>query len=484
MNAIQEIRDRVMPFFIGFLWVHVPAILVIGLIFNNWVGPTLGAGLLCMAVTAAWKIGNDAASTRYLSAVAQMGVVAIILFQFAGHPWQIDVHMYFFAALAMLAVFCDWKTILVGAATVAIHHLLLNFVIPAAIFPDGAAFFRVVLHAGILIVETLTLMWITARLVSAFSDATVAIERATTAEDEAGRLSREQVELETRSAEESSRARVTIAEEFETKVGRLVEALFDRASEMEAQSQTLNQVANEARQRSDSTNRRAEEVTSNTQTVASATEEMSASTQEIVQQVSRSSDASNTAVQRVEETNATVLNLAEAAEKIGAVTGLISDIAEQTNLLALNATIEAARAGEAGKGFAVVAGEVKDLANQTAKATEEITVQVTQMQSVTSETVRAIGDIKETISEINEMSRAVSSSVNEQNEAVSEISRNTSLIADGARGVTDETNEMRDVADRADGAANTTASAAQDLVRQIEGLKTEVMDFAEHVRSA
>lgn len=484
MNPIQEIRDRVMPFFVGFLWLHVPAVLAIGLFFGNWAGPTVAAVLLCSVTTVAWRLGQNATSTRYISAAAQMGIVALILFQFAGHPWQIDMHMYFFAALAMLAVFCDWKTILVGAGAVAIHHLALNFVMPAAIFPAGADFFRVVLHAGILIIETMTLMWITARLVSAFSDATVAIDRAVSAESEASELSQKQIETEKLAAEESSRTRATLAEEFETRVGHLVEVLLDRASEMEAQAQTLNEVANETRQRSDTTNQRAEDVTSNTQTVASATEEMSASIQEIVGQVSHSTETSKVAVSRVEETHSTIHNLAEAAEKIGEVTNLISDIAEQTNLLALNATIEAARAGDAGKGFAVVASEVKNLATQTAKATEDITAQISHMQSVTGEAVQAIGDIKETISEISEVTGAVSSSVNEQNEAVLEISRNTSLIADGAQSVTEETNELRDVSDRVDETATQTALAAKDLVKQVKDLKTEVLGFAEHVRSA
>ncbi|CAN0590435.1 unnamed protein product, partial [Ectocarpus sp. 12 AP-2014] len=165
---------------------------------------------------------------------------------------------------------------------------------------------------------------------------------------------------------------------------------------MNDHAETMSVVSTEARNRSESTSQRAEEVRGNTQTVASATEEMSSSISGIVDQVAHSSRITGDAVTRVEQTNETMQSLADAADKIGEVTSLISDIAEQTNLLALNATIEAARAGDAGKGFAVVASEVKNLANQTAKATEEITGQINQMQHVTKDAVDAIHKIRET----------------------------------------------------------------------------------------
>jgi methyl-accepting chemotaxis protein len=152
--------------------------------------------------------------------------------------------------------------------------------------------------------------------------------------------------------------------------------------------------------------------------------------------------------------------------------------------LALNATIEAARAGDAGKGFAVVASEVKNLANQTAKATEEITRQITDIQSVTSDAVAAIGTIRQTIAEINELSSAVANAVQEQSTAVNEVSGNTVRIAEGTQMVSREIGELRDAAGNANKASQETVGAAGDLASQVERLRTEITNFAQHVRAA
>ena len=353
-----------------------------------------------------------------------------------------------------------------------------------ALFPNGADLARVILHAGIVILETLTLMWITAKLTSAFSESAEAIERARAAETESQQLSDQQRDSERRANEDRQKTLSELAAVFEQDVGKLVDEVRARASQMNEHAQTMNLVANDARMRSDSTAQRAEEVRGNTQTVASATEEMSSSISGIVEQVAHSSRITGDAVSRVETTNETMQSLAQAADKIGEVTSLISDIAEQTNLLALNATIEAARAGDAGKGFAVVASEVKNLASQTAKATEEITGQINQMQHVTKDAVEAIQKIRETIAEINEVANSVSSSIDEQSGAVSEISSNTNRIADGTQLVTSEITELSGAADKADETSKQTVDSAKALVEQLDHLKGEVMNFAKHVRAA
>ena len=484
MNPIDELRQRVTPYFVAFLWLHVPIVAGLGALMGDWIWPSIGAALLAGAASVSWKVSGSVASTRYLIAVAQMGLVALILYQFMGDAWQIDVHMYFFAALAMLAAFCDWRTILAAAATVALHHLVLNYLLPTAVFPNGTDLARVILHAGIVILETATLMWITAKLTGAFNEASAAIERAQVAETEAQQLGEAQRETERRTYDEQQKTLAGLAAVFEKDVGNLVDAVRAKASEMNGHAETMNQVATEARTRSDSTTQRAEEVTDNTQAVASATEEMSSSISGIVDQVAHSSRITGDAVTRVEQTDETMQGLAQAADKIGEVTSLISDIAEQTNLLALNATIEAARAGDAGKGFAVVASEVKSLASQTAKATEEITGQITEMQHVTKDAVEAIQKIRETISEINEVANSVSSSIDEQSAAVGEISSNTNRIADGTQLVTSEIMELSGAADKADATSQQTVGAAKELLQQIDQLKGEVMNFAKHVRAA
>ncbi len=484
MNPIADIRKRVTPLFVMFLWAHVPVIAGIGALFGDWIMASVGAAALAGAATLSWRFMGDGSNTRFTIAAAQMGLVALILYLFKGHPWQIDIHMYFFATLAMLTALCDWRAILVGTATVAVHHLVLNFVMPAAVFPNGADFFRVVLHAGIVVIEAATLMWISFKLVNAFNEASQSVERARSAESEAQSLADKQNQMERQASEERIKTLTELADVFEQNVGNLVETVLASASRVNEQATSLSAASNQARSLSDSTSQQANEMTGNTQSVASATQEMSASIRDISEQVGHSSRITTDAVSRVEQTDGTMQGLAEAANKIGEVTSLISDIAEQTNLLALNATIEAARAGDAGKGFAVVASEVKNLATQTARATEEITGHITEMQSVTTEAVDAIGKIRETISEINELTMTVTNSVQEQSNAVAEVSNNTNRIAQGTEQVTQEIAELRGAADNADRASQDTLGTAGDLVDQIERLRSEVSNFAQTVRAA
>ena len=226
------------------------------------------------------------------------------------------------------------------------------------------------------------------------------------------------------------------------------------------------------------------QVTANVQAVSAATQELSASVDEIARQVAHAATISRDAVQQAGRTDHMVRNLAEAASRIGEVVGLINTIASQTNLLALNATIEAARAGEAGKGFAVVAGEVKSLANQTARATQEISEQVSAIQSETREAVDAIQDISSTIGTINELSSAIAAAVEEQGAATGEIARSvqqaaagTSHAADNVAVVASAAQETKNMADQVYGSADSLKSVSQQLAG-------EVRDFLKEIRSA
>jgi methyl-accepting chemotaxis protein len=218
--------------------------------------------------------------------------------------------------------------------------------------------------------------------------------------------------------------------------------------------------------------------------VASATEELTASISEINRQVAQSAKISGKAVDDAKRTDAIVHTLAEGAEKIGAVVGLITNIASQTNLLALNATIEAARAGDAGKGFAVVASEVKNLANQTGKATEEIGAQITQIQTATKEAVEAIRGISATIEEVSAIATAIASAVEEQGAATSEIARNVQQTSQAAQEVTVGVSGVSQAASETGAAAGMVLTAAADLSKQAEQLSSEVNAFVAGVRAA
>ena len=214
-----------------------------------------------------------------------------------------------------------------------------------------------------------------------------------------------------------------LAGDFQASVKSVVDAVTTSAAQMQSSAHALSKIVDETKQQTMVVAAATEEASTNVQAVATATEELSASSREIGEQTARSSKTAEQAVDDASKTNATVDGLAQAAQNIGDVVALIQQIAGQTNLLALNATIEAARAGDAGKGFAVVASEVKSLANQTAKATEEISGQIADIQNATKETVTAIKTIGQTISHISEISTTIASAVQEQTAATSEISR-------------------------------------------------------------
>jgi methyl-accepting chemotaxis protein len=272
--------------------------------------------------------------------------------------------------------------------------------------------------------------------------------------------------------------------EFDRSVREALEALASAATEMRATATSMSATAEETQRQAGAVASASEDTSTNVQTVAASAEEMTSSISEIGRQVTQAAEIAKQAVEDAQRTNGTVTTLAEAAQKIGQVVQLIQDIASQTNLLALNATIEAARAGEAGKGFAVVASEVKSLANQTAKATEEIAAQIGQIQTVTGEAVTAIQGIGGTIGHINEISTAIASAVEEQGAATQEIARNTQQAAKGTEQVSSNIAGVNRAAGETGAAASQVLASAEQLGRQSEILRADVNSFLEKIRAA
>ncbi|AWB20402.1 methyl-accepting chemotaxis protein [Methylobacterium currus] len=282
------------------------------------------------------------------------------------------------------------------------------------------------------------------------------------------------------------RARVVddLAREFERTVSGLTASLAGAATEMEATARAMTGVAEETTRQTVAVAGAASQTSSNVQTVAAASEEMTASIQEIVQQVHQSSRIAARAVEDAARTNATVQRLAGTAERISDFVATVSSIASQTNLLALNATIEAARAGAAGRGFAVVAAEVKELAGQTGKATDEIGARIGEIQGATRETVADIRQIAKVIEDMSASAASIAAAMEQQGIAVQEITRNVQQAASGTEQVTGTIAGVRDGAGQTSTAASQVLDAAQALSRQSEMLRHEVTGFLGRVKAA
>ena len=284
-------------------------------------------------------------------------------------------------------------------------------------------------------------------------------------------------------AERASRMETRIVE-FESTVRSALDSLQGAAGSMQSTAESMSSTADRSSALVSAVATAAEQTSANVQTVSSGTEELSSSIEEIGRQVITSSEIARKAVQDAGTTDATMQGLADNAARISVVVDLIQTIASQTNLLALNATIEAARAGDAGRGFAVVASEVKSLANQTAKATDEIRQQIVSMQTVTETAVSAIRNISTTISEINDVTTTIAAAVEEQGAATREIARNIQHAAGGTSEVSNNIVGVSSASSQAGTAANQVLTASGALRREADVLRQEIDAFLSNIRAA
>jgi methyl-accepting chemotaxis protein len=561
--------------FIPGLWLHVP---LIALVAASLAGPALALGAtaaaLAAGVTLPWLNAPNTRTTRMLLSIAAIGMVSLLLAAARGSAWQIDVHMYYFAMLAMLAAYCDIAMILVAAATIAVHHLTLNLLAPALVFPGGMDLARVLLHAVIVVAESAALAWMclevaaklhaldrnlaiieftadgnvitaNARFLdtlgytmaaiqgkhhSMFLDPGVrdteeykrfwdALRRGESQQSEFRRVARDGNEVwlqatynpifgmsrrvqkvlkiasdisglkknEERELEKQAgrtRAVEHAVRTFETKVGDLAAHLSSSAAKMEVSAQTMSGTATQTREHAAKVAAAAAQASADVEQAAAATEELTGSIVEISRQVAHSSTITRQAVSEAERTNSLVERLSKGADNIGDVVGLITNIAGQTNLLALNATIEAARAGEAGKGFAVVASEVKALATQTTKATEEIGVQILEIQAATKEAVSAIQGIARTIAEVSQIATKITTAVDEQGAATGNIARNVAQTSSSAEAVTSNIGDVRHAATTTGAAACEVLAAAGEVSASARQLTSAVSSFIADVQAA
>ncbi|WP_319530910.1 methyl-accepting chemotaxis protein [uncultured Cohaesibacter sp.] len=485
MIDLVTLRSQFLKFIVGLLWLNaaLSAIFAFALLEGSvWL--VLGLALVAAGVTTISAVrSGPSAMTQDLSAVSLVSQVGVLVYIFAGHNFQIDWHMYFFATLAVLAGWCSWRTILVAAGVTAVHHLALNFLYPMAVFPNGADFLRVVMHALIVVLQAAVLVWLTAKLENAIKTAKIALDEAGISQKTAKDLADKQNEAQQHERERSDQIDRLIAA-FRGDVTQSLDEVGKHGVSMEQLSQVLSNEAHQTLSQSRDVADASTNASDSVQTVAAAAEELATSIEQIASQVGDTQRVMNETSQSAQATNAKVASLNTAALKIGQVVTLIRDIAEQTNLLALNATIEAARAGEAGKGFAVVASEVKELANQTSKATEEISTQIHDIQNSTKDAVEAIDQITNMLLEVNEYTGSIATAVEQQGEATIEISTSVQNAANGTaavdRNIDDVTASVSSTSDKAQQVLN----SSRLMVEETNRLRNQISSFLDKVRVA
>ena len=297
------------------------------------------------------------------------------------------------------------------------------------------------------------------------------------------RLEAEREEQERRAQEERRQAMHEMANRFEREVGEVVEQVSSSAQQLQGTSGKMTRAVDSAAGRIQAVSSAAEQASANVQTVSSAAQEMSSSIDEVGNRISQTAETARTARERSDNARQQMQSLAQAADQIGGVVQQIEDIAEKTNLLALNATIEAARAGEAGKGFAVVANEVKSLANQTQKATENISQSIKKVQSETTEAVGVIDAVADNMREIDDAASSIASAVEEQTASMREISRNVEESSSGVQDISAQITGVHETSHETSNAANEVRSAADGLAAQGDTLSSAVDGFLKEVRS-
>ncbi|WP_417449363.1 methyl-accepting chemotaxis protein [Kordiimonas sp.] len=512
MNSLDTLRVSALRALTFGQFFHVPLVLFLGFAIDAQ--SVIMTGILSLVVAlagfAALRLQGTAPTTRYLVAAGFVLQAALLVFVFRGHAWQIDMHMYFFAALAMVTAILDWRAIVVAAAVTAVHHLLLNVVMPAWVFPDGASFLRVVIHAVIVVFETAVLLWLSVKLAASFGEAEdaqreaiaqareaeaakisaeeskalsdAALAEARVAQEENEKLRQQRMQEREHTTQEARDQLHQLADEFENVIGTLAGDIIDTTGMLERDGEALEEASGRARGMVDAAESATSNVTQNASAVAASAEQMAASVSEISQQVSRSRDIAGQALDHVKASTETIHKMADYAEKVTSIIDIISDIAAQTNLLALNATIEAARAGEAGKGFAVVANEVKSLANQSSSATQQIADQLSSMQEISGQVVKMIERVASDIHNISENSVGISAAVEEQDAATREIARAAQTASGETTTAADQVHSISDVVDEVARSVKSTFTAAKQLTSRTDELASRCQDFAAEIR--
>jgi len=479
--TLDSVRSRVACVLLGLTFLHVPLLLLIELMLGRsvWLPTALAFGM----AAAAWLLyatRGAAIVTQLALAIVLIAQVSLMVASLAGHPWQPDMHMYYFAVLALLAGFCDWRPIVLGAALTALHHLALQYILPAAVFYQGGSLGRVLLHAVIVVIETSFLTMVAVMLERMFVLNENSLAKAQENADRERQVAEREKQLGEEIARRSDLLRETVAV-FRARMEEEMAVLDGAAGVMQAEAVALTTTSNEARGKTVVVSDATSETLLSIDHLSAASDQLAMSIGEIGRSVAHAADGTATAAELARRASSEIEVLARNSANVGAVVELIRSIAAQTSLLALNATIEAARAGEMGRGFAVVAGEVKTLSAQTAKATDEVSAQIGAMQDASQRSLKAIRDIVTAIGDVERVAEAISVSVQQQGQATGEIAHQVRMSFEGARRSADIVESFEAMTEGAHHAARQVQGSAEAVATHTREIRAEVAAFCGRV---
>jgi methyl-accepting chemotaxis protein len=484
VEGLIALRRQAGRFFVSVLWIMVAVNALTCFQFGMSVQLAVAVSLFNAVIgTITYTRDPIGQFGRLVIAVCLMNDYDVFIYGTSYTPYQLDAHMLYFVLAALLLTYFCWATLLAACLHTAIQHFSFNIFLPFYLYPNGTDWLRFSYHATILAIQLVGTGYLAIRVHGMFSEGKKMIATVEAASKHAEDLRQEQERIQATVAERNAR-RVNETEEFVSTMHGIVKGFVASSEDVSASAKQLSHTADDTTRRAATVESAAEEAAANVQSVASTAEQLSGSVAEINGQVAKSVQAVDAAFQEATASSERVRNLATAGQQIGDVISMIKQIADQTNLLALNATIEAARAGEAGRGFAVVAAEVKGLATQTAKATDEIARKVGEMQQATSLTVQSIDQIFETINTVRDISVSIAAAVEQQSAATTQIAENCHRAADGTTKVTGNISSVGQVAGMTSTASASLMGLSSGLQDRANDLKNVVENFVQSLRAA